>query len=362
MKKFSKFFKNFQVEYITKIFNSKKINDSKTKNLISINKDEFIKNINDIPLKFINYKIESENRFFSLLYAFDYVKYPLENEINNYIAINRFNTENAEGSLKGGEFENIIFHKFILDKPLFDIDGFIIVNKIINMELENEYKNIHIKELQGKNCIFISQIIYQGEDYDFAILYPIKKEIILIQARYKITRKNIKYKSYYSDINKVNIIMNSISSKFKIAIDKVYVLYLSSLEYNYDHRNDVQKLLNSYKINCIFYSVKKDYFTSNFHNILNNNFIPNQSMEIFPISSIYIEQNIKIRNKIEDELLFFIKDNQNTDIKNRFILEQYNEFIKYLDKSKISKEVKNCLGKFETIFINDYNNIPKSIL
>ena len=64
-----------------------------------------MQNINDIPLKYISYVSTGNNNFFELHYAFDYAKYPIENEINNYIGLQRFKT-NAEASLNGGEFEN----------------------------------------------------------------------------------------------------------------------------------------------------------------------------------------------------------------------------------------------------------------
>jgi len=356
LKKLSKFFKNYQIDYITELYNSKKINDSKTNIIESISKDEFLNNINNIPLKFITYKATNDNRFFSLFYAFDYIKYPLGNEINFNIAKKRFSTVNAEGFLKGGEFENILFHKFIMDRPLFEIDGFIIVNKIINMELENESKNITIEDLKTKNSIYIFQSIYRGEDYDAAILYPKKKEIILIQAKYKITSSNIKFKSYY-DLNKVSIITDIVNKKFKISLDKIYILYISSVDYNYSNRNTVQNLLNSHRINCIFYSIKEDYFTSNFKNILSNNFVPDQSMEIYPTADKYIEQDLKKKNNIENELFFFVKNNNN--IENNFIIGQYNEFKKFLENLKISKSLKNSLGDFKTNFINEYSYFPK---
>ena len=56
------------------------------------------------------------------------------------------------------------------------------------MELDKNYKNINIEDIKQKECVFIIQSIFNDKDYDFAILYPKKGEIILIQAKYKITK------------------------------------------------------------------------------------------------------------------------------------------------------------------------------
>ena len=244
LKKISKFYKTYNINYLTEIFTGKKINDSETIVPIEISKDEFLNNINDIPLKFISFQYNNINRSYRLYYAFDYVKKPIENEINYNISIKRFNTK-VEKSLIGGEFEKIILHKFILDRPLFQIDSFISVDKIINMKLDAEFINIKIDHLKAKNSIFIYQSNNLGDDYDFAILYPQKKEIILIQAKYKINTNNIKYRSYYASPENLSIITNAIGKEFKIDISKIYILYISSVEYNYPDKNVVLKILNS---------------------------------------------------------------------------------------------------------------------
>ena len=254
LKKISKFFRTNTISYLSSLYTSKKINDSKITNPELISKEEFLNNINDIPLKYISYVQNANKNYFALYYAFDYARYPIENEVNNYIAKQRFNSK-AEASLKGGEFENILKHKFLLDRPLFEIDSFIIVNKIIDMELSEEYKKIKTENLKQKKCLFISQSKFFGKDYDFAVLYPETKTIILIQAKYKITSSNTHKKTEYSDLKNVSIITNSISQKLGIDIEIIYLLYISSLEYNYQRKNEVLKILNSKMINCIFYSI-----------------------------------------------------------------------------------------------------------
>ena len=357
LKKLSKFYKTYNISYLSNIFVSEQINDSKAINPKLISKEDFLNNINDLTLKYISFSQESNNNYFSLYYSFDYAKYPIKDEVNYYIAKQRFNSK-AEPSLLGGEFENIIKHKFILDKPLFEIDSFIIVNKIVDMELSEEYKNIKVEHLKQKKCVFISQSNFYGKDYDFAILYPNKKEIILIQAKYKITSDNTHKKSEYSNINNVSVITNSVNQKFGINIEKIYLLYLSSIEYNYQRKNNILKILNSKMINCIFYSINLDYFTSDFENNLSI-FVPTESMEIYPKSNVYIEQ-IFSKNRRTDELLFSLMINEQR-LKNndKLLLDEYKKFLNILKQSNINNELKKHLGNFESPFSNNYRLIPK---
>ena len=356
LKKISNFYKKYKIDYLSALFTNKKINDSNTKNPESIRKEEFLDNINDIPLKYITYGQRINSNYFELYYAFDYAKSPIENEINNYIGTQRFKT-NSEASLIGGEFENIIKHKFILDKPLFKFDSFITVDKIINMELVNEYKNIEINDLKSKNCVFICQKDFYGEDYDFAILYPKDKKIILIQAKYKISSSNVAKRSQYSDISSISIITNSIFKQLNINNEKIYILYISSLEYNYSNREKVFNVLNSKEINCIFYSIMKDYFTSDFEKDLSM-ILPTNSMQIYPYTNEYVPQNYSKR-KIQEELIdSLMKLEQELKNDNNFIKKEYKKFLNYLAKTNIKNELKSHLGNFE-VFSNNYRFIPK---
>ena len=84
LKKISKFYKTYNISYLSDFFTLKKINDSKAIDPVLISKEEFLNNINDIPLKYISFRQEAKNNYFSLHYSFDYAKYPIENEVNNY--------------------------------------------------------------------------------------------------------------------------------------------------------------------------------------------------------------------------------------------------------------------------------------
>ena len=88
------------------------------------------------------------------------------------------------------------------------------------MDFSEEYKNIKNEHLKEKSCVFISQPFFYDEDYDydFGILYPKEKNIILIKANYNITRSNSKKKSEYSNMDNISHITNSIRQKFGINI------------------------------------------------------------------------------------------------------------------------------------------------
>lgn len=186
-----------------------KINDSKANDRKFIGKEDFLNNIYDIPLKYISYLQEANKNYFSLYYSFDYAKYPIENEVNNYIVKQRFNS-NSEGDLKGHEFENIIKHKFILDNPLFDIDSFIIVEKIINMKFSEEFKNITIEHLKQKNVFLFLNQIFRGR-------------IMILQ--FYIQKK----KKSYSSKQNINLLLTILIKKVTIQIQKKLVLLLIQL-------------------------------------------------------------------------------------------------------------------------------------
>ena len=111
-------------------------------------------------------------------------------------------------------------------------------------------------------------------------------------------------------------------------------------------------------INCIFYSINLDYFTSDFENNLSI-FVPTESMEIYPKSNVYIEQ-IFSKNRRTDELLFSLMINEQR-LKNndKLLLDEYKKFLNILKQSNINNELKKHLGNFESPFSNNYRLIPK---
>ena len=281
LKNLKKFFDKFNIGYIEKLHNENKINEqsnlSDTFNNIKI--EEFLKNIKYIPLKYISFKIIDDS-LVELYYAFKYVKNTLQSEIFYRVGINALLSKMEKGFVKGEKFETIIFHKLILDKSIFNIDNFITVDKIINMELVNEYQNITTDDLLNKNCILITQNNFYGEDYDFGVIYPKDKKLILIQAKYRLEASNVYNKTYYSAISKISSVTDPVKKNLKIDLEKIYILYISTVEYNNRYSFEI---LNKNKINCLFYNVTNDYFTTNFKDKIFN-FIPSESCEIYPNS------------------------------------------------------------------------------
>ena len=182
--------------------------------------------------------------------------------------------------------------------------------------------------MNRKDCVFICQEDFYGKDYDFAILYPKEKKIILIQAKYKISSSNVTKRSQYSDTSSISIITNSIFQQLNINIEKIYLLYISSLEYNYSNRENVFKVLNSKEINCIFYSIMKDYFTSDFEKDLTQ-LLPTSSMQIYPnINNEYVQQNYSKRKRQEELIDSLMKLEQESKNENKFIKDESPDFFK----------------------------------
>ena len=337
LKQLHDFYQFHKTDHMCKLKDNKFTNNFDDVNTISIDKKDFINNIKDICLKFISFEINSD--FMRLFYTFKYINDIFEFEINYLLSKESF-LKNFERSKHEGEFEKLIEHKFILEKNKFNIDGFIKVNKIVNMKLENEHRLISNIEITQKNCIFISQLISEGDDYNFAILYPKKEEIVLIQSKYKLTNKNVHDIEYYT--SKIGIIKEALGN-LDINVNKIYILYISSVEYNSKY---VFKILNNKHINCLFFNVKQNYFTSDFK----NNIIDFKSLsaEIYPKVSNYISQQYESK-KIFDQLLIPIINklqNERKKTKIQDLEEEYNNFISYLLQKNTDVDLISQLGKF----------------
>lgn len=258
-----------------------------------------------------------------------------------------------KGFVKGEKFETIIFHKLILDKSIFNIDNFITVDKIINMELVNEYQNITTDDLLNKNCILITQNNFYGEDYDFGVIYPKDKKLILIQAKYRLEASNVYNKTYYSAISKISSVTDPVKKNLKIDLEKIYILYISTVEFNNRYSFEI---LNKNKINCLFYNVANDYFTTNFKDKIFN-FIPSESCEIYPNSEQFFPQiysKIDRLNEIVDSMGNLIKEEKPINISNQANLDMYNKFIDYLKQMQVKNDLIKHLGEFITDIFNNY--------
>ena len=365
LKNLSRFYNNLNTNNIDYLNSNELINRQDTIIKNSIDIKSFLDNIDNITLKYIIYELYNKNSV-NLSYAFDYVQYPLKcflDYINSFI---KFKSENNK-SLKGDEFEKIIEYKFILDYPLLEIDSFLKVNEIVKMQLINEYQYIKNEEIKEKNCIFISQENQGGEDYVFAILKPKINTLILLQAKYKISSANINKKSDYSDKKKTKHIKDVIEKQFQISIEKIYLLYISSCEFN-NSPDKTFKTLATNRINCIFYDMTNDYFTLDFKTILNKIEL-NSSFEIYPNDRDYTEYTyIKLR-RIEQMTSSYIKEEQYNYVKsldkpnevkeNNFLKEEHESFLKLLDLCNFPKNITKYLGCFLYEYKNNYLFFPR---
>ena len=351
----SKFYQKHSIKYISYLKNNKRILEKTSTYEIYENKNDFIKNIKDISLKYISYEITGEKA--KLFYSFDYVKFPLDLEIKYNLSIERINA-NFGKIIKGGDFENILKYKFIIDKNSLNIDSFIYVNKIINMDLEGKYKLINKNDLIKKKCIFISQTDETGEDYDYALIYPESKEIILLQAKYKLTINNVQNVTYFSDNLKTGVIINICRKKLGIVIDKISILYISCFEFN---NKSCFRILNNKKVNCLFYKIKENTFTTNFKSIYFD--IKSLATQVYPDVPEYVSQYYEKRKKFDEILLPLIKINQEKIKKNEIKLsdlgQEYNDFKEYLQEKDIDDNLKNHLGKFYTKISQEEFIYPK---
>ena len=339
LKDLNEFYEKKDIIYINSLMINNKINNIDDLIPISISKKEFINNIKSVSLKYFSYQIKGE--LVELFYTFIYIKKILNFEINYLLSLKTI--RNDFSKLKGGVFEELIKHKFILDKDKLQVDGFIKVNKIINMILVDEYKYINIEEIKKKNCIFIFQEDNNEEDYDFAILYPQSKEIILMQSKYKLQYKEVKHITYFSSKNKVKIIKDTLK-KFNINIEKIYVLYVSSVEHN--EKDNAFNILNNRKVNCLFYNITSDFFTSNYKNNITD--YKSLSTQIYPKVEEYISQNFVKRKRFNQSLITTLKRIQNE--RQKLIIaeldEEYQEFINFLLLKGINSSLMKHFGNF----------------
>ena len=355
LKNLKNFFDKFNIGYIQKLHNENKINEQSNPSVAfkNISIEEFLNNIKYIPLKYISFKIIDDS-LVELYYAFKYIKNTLQSEIFYRIGINSLLSKMEKGFVKGEKFETIIFHKLILDKSIFNIDNFITVDKIINMELVSEYQNINTDDLINRNCILITQNNYYSEDYDFGVIYPKDKKLILIRAKYRLEASNVYPKDYYSDVSKISLVTDSVKKNLKIDLEKIYILYISTVEFN--NRNSFE-ILNKKKINCLFYNVTNDYFTTN-HRDKIFNFIPSESCEIYPNSEHFFPQiycKIDRVNEILDSMRDLIDEEKPINKSNKSNFVMYNKFIDYLKQKQVKNDLIKHLGEFITNIFNNYS-------
>ena len=205
----------------------------------TLQKIDFIRIVNLIPLTYINFKACDNGEFYF------YYSFPLFAKIlNDFIYFQKHKKiyfTSDDGSDKGKIFERLLKYQFRVNKK-FNLDGYFKVKTLIDMIPTKKYANINQEYISSKKTIFIDQKKGEGEgeDYDFAIYKPQSKQLLLFQANYLISKGNVKKKkSLYKD--STENVLKSFNKLINESIGEVYLLFISSIYYNYDIRKEVIK-------------------------------------------------------------------------------------------------------------------------
>ena len=313
----------------------------------SLSKDIYIQYLKYIPLKYINYHL-NENGGLYFYYSFPLFKNILINFLDYYDSKETFKTSENGGEI-GIAFEFILKTQFRVFNKL-NIDGHLEVNSIIDMKFTDNYKLFDKNYIKGKNNILITQKI-QGKDYDMAIYNVLNKRLLLIQSKYQIDYKLIKKKHYYIDTCE-EVLMNFMTAIQDYEITDVYLLYISSEDYNLKRKKAVSNLLNKNQITCLFYSVENDRFTFDFEKKIEN-LDYNDSFMLLPKVNIFVPQQINLHDEKKSKKI--------SEEKKEILLGK--KAVKNFDKDKIygtlkeffiDKKINFTFGKIEEIgFVNN---------
>ena len=265
--------------------------DVKNHNYNVLHEDKYIEYLRYVPLKYINFCLNGKGELY-FYYSFLFFKSILKDFFEYYKAKDNFMTTQS-GSQKGNFFEKIVVSRLRVLKNL-NIDGHLEVNSIIDMDFTENYKLLDKDYIKTKKNILISQKNEQGRKFDFAIFKPEINSLILIQSKYRIESSLLSTKESYKE--HCSKALENFKKSFDINnIENVYLLYISSVEYNTTRRKHVSSILEKYEINCLFYSVADDYFSFNFQEQINELKCEDSYM-ILPEIKNYIKQDIKIED------------------------------------------------------------------
>ena len=320
---------------------------------------KFSEYLTSIPIKYVNYK--EIQKCYYLSYAF-----PLCEEIFNYF--NSYDT-NKIIFIKDDEDGYNLFEK-LLKITLrccnkLGIDGYFEVDTIQNLKLNERYKKLNNTYFINKSNILINQMIRNGKDYDFSLYMPNIKALILVQVKYVIKSKEVlEYDYYLKNYDNVKL---KFENKFKVKIEKVYLLYFSSYNYNINRKKKVFKILKDKKINCLFFNVITEEISFDFINNINKIEL-NDSFILFPKKQKYVPQYEDIEEKpLKINKIYKLlnkktyrnrklKIYEECEIKKYQIEERYySKFLNYFTEKKIiSNNILSRLGKFISVYNNSF--------
>ena len=320
-----------------------KINENK-----DFSKEYFYDHLMTIPLKYINYQENEQGNTISLFYSFQLTKTVIDDYTLFLNRLNSFYSENNP-STKGNHFEGIVITMLKVYGRL-KVEGYFEVDKLINMKLTAIYSFIKADYFKNKDVILINQEIKNAELYDFA-LYKVKENnLILFQSKYIISDKNVLPKNDYIESSKK--IKELFKKIFDIELKGVYLLYVSSFEYNQNNKK-CSTILKNKELNCIFYSTQeKDFFINNVYKIDDINC--EEEFRLIPPSTKYYNKLYEFEKIIGCTFKKKKKLYPDSNIKGDMEFnckEEYKKFIDYINKEcLINEEITKYLGDFISYF------------
>ena len=261
-------------------------------NYKTLSEEKYIEYLKYIPLKYINFHLNKTGELY-FYYSFPLFKEILNHFIEYFKSIDNF-FRSSNGSQKGIYFEQIVITQFRVFKRL-KIDGHLKVKTILKMDFTKNFELLDKNYIKGKKNILITQENTQGKYYDFAIYKPEDHQILLFQSKYQIDSNLINNKASYIASSK-EVLDNFKKSFDDYNIKNVYLLYISSDEYNINRKITVKNLLNKHQINCLFYSVTDNNFSFNFEENIDD-IKCDDSFMLLPRIKDYVAQNIKLEKK-----------------------------------------------------------------
>ena len=319
-------------------------------------KEALIKNFKNIPLKYFNSNsIEKNQSTFSISYAFPFCLNVYEDYINYRDAKDSFFIS-QDGGIKGTNFEMILKIRMKVFGSL-QIDGHFEVLELLKMNFDSKYNNIDTDYFNDKNNILITQKNSNGKLLDFIVFRPKESEVFWIQSKYIINANNIQPRNNY--VKQTEKFITTFKNKFGIQLKNIYLLYISSEEYNIDNSSEVFDLLEKNEINCLFYSVKKMIFSYDF--IYKVDFLENKECYKINDNKKFIYRNQIMSQLYEmDSQLIGKKINNPKDKEYRNLQKifkkldnsrlekmQHMKFIDYLEKENVFQfNINDYFGSF----------------
>ena len=340
MKKLERFLLNkiIDLDIIEELKENKHLIKKENINNVQVmEKNDFLRTVKSIPLKYINFKA-CKNKQFYFYYSFPFFEKILQDFIDFQKSKKRFYSID-DGSERGKLFERLLKYKFRVHKK-FNLDSYFEVQNLIKMELTEDYTNVNKEYLSSKNSVFIDQRNTSGLDYDFAIYKPQTKKLLLFQSKYIIDSGNVREeKSYYA--NSAKSIKKSFNKIVNNGINEIYILFISSIYYNYDRRDSAINILRKRKLNCIFYSLRKDLFYFNFKDDIRELELLD-SYKLIPFSKEYMIQDALENPDLEIGDYIY---NYKKDKKEQEDYEEEKKSVKLKGKNKKLKKIKTNLSQ-----------------